>query len=175
VAALNISRVRFLIIEDNPFMRTLLKQIVRALGVTDVMDASDGAEGFKLLKEFVPDMVLLDWEMEPMGGLEFAKLVRTGEDSPNKFIPMIMITAHSDISRVVQARDAGINELMVKPVAVAPLFNRIRAVVERPRMFVESKDYFGPDRRRRADPTYTGEERRAGGKQQPALVSAPAA
>lgn len=175
MAALNISRVRFLIIEDNPFMRTLLKQVVRALGVTDIMDATDGAEGFRLLKEFVPDIVLLDWEMEPMGGLEFAQLVR-GEDSPNRFIPMIMITAHSDITRVVKARDAGVNELMVKPVAVAPLFTRIRAVIERPRMFVESQTYFGPDRRRRADPTYTGDDRRATGGKQPAMAeAAPAA
>jgi len=58
------------------------------------------------------------------------------------------------------ARDAGINEMMIKPLSVRTLFARIRAVFERPRPYIECKSYFGPDRRRKQDHLYSGDERR---------------
>ena len=159
MAGLNISKVKFLVVEDNLFMKDLLRQILRTLGVTQIMEAGDGAEGFELFKQMVPDIMLLDWQMAPMDGLELTKLVR-GKDSPNRYAPLIMITAYSEIERVTLVRDAGVNEMLVKPIAATTLFSRIRAVIERPRLFVESETYFGPDRRRRTDPRYKGEDRR---------------
>jgi DNA-binding response OmpR family regulator len=160
MAALNISRVKFLIVEDTPFMTAMLRQILRTLGVTQVEDAIDGEQGYKLLKTFEPDIVLLDWQMAPVDGLEFAKRLRTSSDSPNRYLPIIMITAHSELARVMEARDAGVNELLAKPIAALQLYTRIRKIIERPRLFVESPAYFGPDRRRRVDPTFRGIERR---------------
>jgi DNA-binding response OmpR family regulator len=62
---------------------------------------------------------------------------------------------------VVEARDAGVNEFVAKPVTARTLLDRIVATIYRPRAFVRTKDYFGPDRRRRADPDYAGPLRRA--------------
>jgi CheY-like chemotaxis protein len=160
MAGLNISRVKFLIVEDNPFMTTLLRTVLRTLGVNQVEAAPDGNLGFQLLQSFEPDIVLLDWEMAPMDGIEFTRLLRTSKQSPNRYLPIIMITAHSEMSRVLEARDAGVNELLAKPIAALKLFTRIRNIVERPRLFVDSPGYFGPDRRRRGDPEYAGPERR---------------
>ena len=171
MASLNISQIKFLVVEDNPFMMALLRQILRTLGVVQIDAAKDGAEAFERMRDFNPDIVLLDWQMAPMDGLEFAKLVRASPESPNRFIPIIMITAYSEISRVTEARDAGVNEVLAKPIAVLGLYNRIRAVIERPRLFVDSSAYFGPDRRRRVDPRYTGGERRAPPKPENALVA----
>ena len=92
--------------------------------------------------------------------VEFTRMVRTNEDSPNHFLPIIMITGHSERSRVNAARDAGVNEFLVKPVTAKGLMERLSLIVNRPRNFVKSKQYFGPDRRRRADPNFSGEERR---------------
>lgn len=174
MAGLNISKVKFLVVEDNPFMKELFRQILRTLGVTQIVEASDGAEGLLLLREMSPDIVLLDWQMEPMDGIAFAKHVRA-KDGPTPYIPIIMVTAYSEIVRVTEARDAGINELLVKPIAATSLFSRIRAVIERPRLFVEAGTYFGPDRRRRNDPNRKSEDRRKVADKSLALVGETAA
>lgn len=166
--------VKFLVVEDNPFMKDLLRQILRTLGVQQIVEASDGAEGFELFKQLNPDIVLLDWQMEPVDGLELTKLIR-GKDSNNRYVPVIMITGFSEIDRVTLARDAGVNEILVKPIAATTLFTRIRAVIERPRLFVEAENYFGPDRRRRQDPNFKKEDRRVATKRDLAFVGESAA
>ena len=160
MADLDISAVKFLIVEDNPFMRIILKQLLRALGVLEMAEAIDGAQAFSVMKTFEPDIILVDWEMQPLDGLDFVKLVRTGDDSPNEYVPMIMVTGHSEQNKVTQARDAGINEILIKPLSVRTLFARIRAVIERPRAYIETKVYFGPDRRRKQNANFPGEDRR---------------
>jgi DNA-binding response OmpR family regulator len=160
VAKIDISAVKFLIVEDNPFMRIILKQLLRALGVLEMAEAADGAQAFSVMKIFEPDIILIDWEMQPLDGLDFVKLVRVGDDSPNQYVPMIMVTGHSEQNKVTQARDAGINEMLIKPLSARTLFSRIRAVIERPRPFVETRGYFGPDRRRKQEDFYSGPERR---------------
>ena len=174
MAGLNISKVKFLVVEDNPFMKDLLRQILRTLGWMQIVEASNGAEGYELFTQMSPDIVLLDWQMEPMDGLELTKIIRAKE-SPNRYVPIIMITAFSEIARVTLARDVGVNEILVKPIAATSLFTRIRAVIERPRLFVEAETYFGPDRRRRADPNYKGEDRRVTAKRDVAFVGESAA
>ena len=144
MAKLDISNVKFLIVEDNPFMRIILKQLLRALGVLEMAEAADGALAFSSMKTFEPDIILVDWEMQPLDGLDFVKLVRTGDDSPNQYVPIIMVTGHSEQNKVTQARDAGINEMLIKPLSARTLFSRIRAVIERPRPYVETRSYFWP-------------------------------
>jgi DNA-binding NtrC family response regulator len=80
-------------------------------------------------------------------------------------IPVIMITGHSTVRRVAEARDVGVSEFLSKPVTARGVIERINRVVENPRPFVRSGDYFGPDRRRREDPHYPGPHRRARDKE----------
>jgi DNA-binding response OmpR family regulator len=98
--------------------------------------------------------------MKPMDGIAFAREVRNNAGSPNPYIPIIMVTGHTERRRIEQARDAGVTEIMAKPITAGNLFQRIGEIVERPRAFVKSLTYFGPDRRRRADPDYDGPFRR---------------
>jgi hypothetical protein len=72
-----------------------------------------------------------------------------------------MLTAHSEKSRVEVARDAGVTEFCTKPVTAAEMVRKVASVIDRPRPFVRSESYFGPDRRRHDDPNYRGPERRA--------------
>jgi DNA-binding response OmpR family regulator len=94
-------------------------------------------------------------------GVTFARWLRNDSDSPNQFVPIILLTGHADLTRIMAARDAGVNEFCTKPVTPADLMKRIALVINQPRPFVRSATYFGPDRRRREDPKYTGPERRA--------------
>jgi len=156
----NLERLNFLVVDDNTHMCTLVKGILNALGVKNVVEASDGADAFKELRHFSADIIIVDWNMEPLDGIDFTKMVRTASDSPNPFVPIIMLTGHTEMNRVLEARDSGVHEFLAKPISVKGLYSRIRSIIERPRPFIRSGPYFGPDRRRRDNPAYMGGERR---------------
>lgn len=159
MAAAYLQNVKILIVEDNPFMRTIVLRILKAFGAEQIKEAGDGAEAFKIMRLFNPDIIIVDWQMQPLDGIEFARMVRTADDSPNPFVPIIMLSGHSEQNRIMVARDAGVNEFLVKPISAKALFSRIQAVIERPRQFVRTKNYFGPDRRRK-NGNYQGKDRR---------------
>jgi len=150
--ALDLSRLCILVVDDNPHMRHIVKEILRALGVTAIREATDGADALKLMRVIPIDIVIADWDMNPLDGLEFTRLVRTSKDSPNRYVPIVMLTAHTHAFRVAQARDAGITEFLAKPISVTRLYGRLETVIRRPRVFVKTRTYFGPDRRRRQTP-----------------------
>ena len=167
VNSYNIENVSFLVVDDNKHMQNMIKAILRALGVTNVKVADDGAEGLKEMRHFPADVIICDWKMEPLDGVEFARMVRTGSDSPNPYIPIIMLTGFTEAGRVTEARDAGINEFLAKPVSPKSLYARIQEIIEKPRAFVRTAAYFGPDRRRR-QVKYAGPDRRRPEDSEPA-------
>ncbi|MFQ5617790.1 MAG: response regulator [Rhodospirillales bacterium] len=157
---LRLESVSFLIVDPNAFMRSLIKNVLHVFGAEKYIEASDGADAFKAMQNLVPDIIITEWMMDPLDGLDFTRLVRTGKDSPNPFVPVIMTTAYSEKQRVVEARDAGITEFIAKPLSAKTLMTRVTAVIEHPRPFMRSTRYFGPDRRRRRRSDYKGPERR---------------
>jgi len=156
----SLERLNLLVVDDNKHMRALVKSILHALGVRSVHEAIDGADAFKELRHFPADLIICDWNMEPLDGLDFVRLVRTGGDSPNPYVPIIMLTGHTEMNRVLEARDSGVHEFLAKPISAKKLYSRIKAIIEHERKFIKAGRYFGPDRRRRDDPNYTGEDRR---------------
>lgn len=154
-----LSQVKFLVIDDNAFARTLIRKILLQFGAQEIHDVADGPAAQDEVIDFKPDIIIVDWMMKPMDGMAFVNWLRTAKESPAPFTPVIMVSAFSHISNVVQARDAGINEFLAKPISAKSLFSRIQAVIEKPRQFVRADEYFGPDRRRRALPHRGGERR----------------
>ena len=154
--------LKILLVDDNPHMRMLLTQILRAIEVKQIYEASDGAEALQVMRAHNIDIVFTDLTMQPLDGIDFVRLLRNSPDSPNQMAPVIMVTGHSTMRRIAEARDAGVNEILAKPVTARGVLSRISEVIENPRPFVRTPDYFGPERRRRADPDYTGPMRRSG-------------
>jgi two-component system chemotaxis response regulator CheY len=152
--------LKVLVVEDNQHMRSLLRSLLNSLGVRDVHEAGNGGAALDVLREKKCDLILTDLAMQPMDGLEFARDVRTSDKSSNPFVPIIMITGHTEKHRVVAARDAGVTEFLAKPITAQSLFTRIAEIVDRPRAFVRCDTYFGPDRRRRTLENYAGPWRR---------------
>ena len=152
--------LKALVVEDNQHMRTLLRSLLNALGIAVVFEAANGEDAFVLLRDKQPDIVLSDLSMKPMDGIDFAREVRMSKSSPNPYIPIIMVTGHTERHRIEAARDAGVTEVLAKPITAANLFQRIGEIVDRPRPFVKASDYFGPDRRRHAVEGYAGPFRR---------------
>jgi two-component system chemotaxis response regulator CheY len=152
--------LKALVVEDNQHMRTLLRSLLNALGITTVYEATNGEDAFAILRERKPDMILTDLSMKPVNGIDFTRQVRNSETSPNPYIPIIMVTGHTEKHRVEAARDCGVTEILAKPITAANLFARIGEIVDRPRAFVKCADYFGPDRRRHRAEDYAGPFRR---------------
>ncbi len=153
-------RVRVLIVDDNHHMINIVKTILRGFGLNNFYEARDAAEAFDIVRSESIDLIVVDFLMDILDGTDFVRLVRTGEDSPNPFVPIIMLTAYSERSKVEAARDAGVTEFCCKPVTAKKLYRKVSSVVNNPRPFIRTPTYFGPDRRRRHNPNYRGEERR---------------
>ncbi len=166
-ACVRFDLLKILLVDDNPHMRMLLTQILRAIDIRQIYEASDGAEALQVMRAHSIDIVFTDLTMQPLDGIDFVRLLRNSPDSPNQMAPVIMITGHSTVRRVAEARDAGVNEILAKPVTARGVLSRISEVIENPRPFLRTHDYFGPERRRRADPDYTGEMRRSTDSKRP--------
>ncbi len=141
--------VRVLIVDDQDFIRSLLRHILGVLGCKQISDAADGKTAWEIMLDNPPDLLIADWEMQPMDGIELVGKVRNDANSPDRFMPIIMLTAHSERPRIIAARDSGVNEFVMKPISAKTLFSRLNAVIEHPRRFVRTGEYFGPDRRRK--------------------------
>jgi CheY-like chemotaxis protein len=156
----SLEKVRFLIVDDNVHMLNIVKTILRGFGAVHVIEAKDPNDAFYRLKHEAIDIVILDYVMGDEDGVAFLRRLRTDKESPTPYVPVIMLTAHSERKRVELARDAGATEFCAKPVTAAEMIRKVGAVIDRPRPFVRTDSYFGPDRRRYSDPHFDGEERR---------------
>jgi two-component system, chemotaxis family, chemotaxis protein CheY len=158
--ALRYDLLKILIVDDNHHMRVMLAEILRALGVRYIYEAGDGAQGVQMMRNEPVDIIMTDLSMKPMDGIDFVRLLRNSPDSPGHMCPVIMITGHSTHQRVQEARNAGVNEFLAKPLTARGVIERLNQVIDHPRAFVRAPGYFGPDRRRRADPRFKGPWRR---------------
>ena len=122
-----------LIVEDDPDMQFLLKSMVREFGVQSIETAHDGSIALSVMQSTPIDLVLCDIRMQPMDGLEFVKAVRGGHRGVEQSVPIILLTAHSDMERVTEAGVVGVDGFVTKPVSADKLHKRLLSVVTKPR------------------------------------------
>lgn len=149
-----------LLVEDNAFMMGLVDRVLRHLGLERIHRARDGEEAIRFLRAIKNrperagtsgvDMIISDLVMSPINGLLLLQWVRTSKDSPNRFMPFVMLSGAADKEYVEASRHLGASEFLAKPFSVTTVYDHLRELIERPRPFILSKDYFGPDRRRQA-------------------------
>lgn len=168
------SDVRFdalsvMIVDDNPQMRALLSALLRAIGILRIREVRDGALALQEMRSAPADIIITDYAMEPMNGIEFTRMARTASDNANPMAAIIMLTGHAERARVEEARDAGVTEFLAKPVTAKSLFDKLASVIDNPRMFIRTRAYVGPDRRRRRSSEYQGPFRRAGDVRQDSI------
>ena len=156
----SLAKLNIMIVDDNKHMRMLLETVLKAFGCVKFVHAESAEHAIELLPRHLPDIIISDIEMAGMGGIEMTKRIRAGKAGKNPLVPIIMVSGYSNIEQVNKARSAGINEFLVKPINTKGVFSRLVAVIEKPRPFVRTKSYFGPDRRRGSKAGYTGTERR---------------
>jgi CheY-like chemotaxis protein len=157
-----------IIVDDSPRFRRFVAGMLNEFGFRNVHEFSSTDQAFEFLTNRHVDLVMSDLGMEPMDGFAFADRIRHGGAIINRMVPILLMTGHASRQNVQKAVMAGIDEIAVKPMSSNYLAERLLTVFGRPRVYVKTgSGYFGPDRRRRNDPTYRGPERRSG---QPAEI-----
>ncbi len=117
-----------LIVDDYTTMLRIIKNLLKQLGFNNIDEATDGAMALEKVKSKEYGLIISDWNMEPMSGYEFLKQVR-GSDAPYRTVPFIMVTAESKTENVVAAKQAGVNNYIVKPFNAETLKTKISTVL----------------------------------------------
>ena len=162
MSSYNLEVLNVLVVDDDRYMHLIIKAILSAMRIKNIRYCENASDAFVEMQQSMPDIVITDWKMEPLNGLDFVRQIRKGQDSPNPYVPTILLTGYTELHRVTEARDAGVTEILAKPVSIEKLHSRIVNIIEKPRSFIKTDDYFGPDRRRGgAAKNYTGPWRRS--------------
>jgi two-component system, chemotaxis family, chemotaxis protein CheY len=141
---------KVLVVDDELYMRKVVRTLLMSIGVRTIYEAPDGPSGLEHIRSMAPDVVILDWEMPGLDGAGFVRMVRSPDTFPFPDIPIIMLTGHGERRRVIEAVQIGVNEFLLKPVSSKALQDRLVSVLAKPRALVKSGDYYGPAPRKMA-------------------------
>ncbi|MEI7804999.1 MAG: response regulator [Hyphomicrobiales bacterium] len=139
-----LASIKVLVVDDEHYMRKVIRTLLMSIGVRSIHEAPDGLAGLEAIRNLAPDIVILDWEMPGLDGPAFVRMVRSPETFQFPDVPIIMLTGHGERSRVVEAVRIGVNEFLLKPVSSKGLQDRIVSVLAKPRPVVQSGSYYGP-------------------------------
>jgi two-component system, chemotaxis family, chemotaxis protein CheY len=140
--------LKVLVVDDEAAMRKVTRSLLQVIGVKTIYEACDGRSGLEAICRWAPDVVILDWSMPSPNGPEFVRQVRSPRTFPFPATPIIMLTAHGERSRVVEAVKLGVNEFLLKPVSSTALLARMVSILANPRQMVRKGDYYVPEPRR---------------------------
>ncbi len=135
---------RVLVVDDDYYMRKVIRSLLQANGIRTYYDAQDGVSGLESIITLNPDVVILDWDMPDINGPEFMRIIRSPLTFPVPAIPIIMLTGQVERETVIEAVRLGVNEFLCKPISAKTIFERIVAIRVKPREMVRIGDYYGP-------------------------------
>jgi two-component system chemotaxis response regulator CheY len=143
------ANAKVLVVDDESYMRKVVRTLLMSIGVRKIYEAANGVAGLELIRTMSPDVVIVDWQMPGLDGRDFVRTVRSPETFPYPDIPIIMLTGHSERSRVLEAIESGVHEFLLKPVSSKALADRLQAVLHNPRKLVRRRDgLYGPEPRK---------------------------
>lgn len=158
-----------LVADENASSRTILTSALNEIGFGYVRSASNGAMAMMHLTQSIDtplnsstppvDLIISEWDMDPVGGLMLAQWLRNNIHSPNRLMPMAIISGNLDAEKVEQARAAGVNSVMAKPFTLDKLKAHLEGLLKSNPVFVKNSTYFGPNRRRRHGDVVLSERR----------------
>src|ERR1700733_3385058 len=143
-----IQSLAVLVVDDNQYMRKMIRALLVNCGVKDIYEANDGIAALDAIRSVAPDVVILDWEMPLLSGAELVRIVRSPGVFPMPDVPIIMLSGHGERWRVVEAGRLGVNDYLIKPVSAKALYDRLVSIVMQPRPVVQLGDYYGPEPRK---------------------------
>jgi CheY-like chemotaxis protein len=153
------SRCSILLVEDDINIRNAFENLLRSFKFGQIETASNGEDAIEYLKVMKqdyhpgPDLIISNLVMSPIDGLLLLRWIRGSKDCPNRMVPFLMISGATSRDDVNSSRDLGANEFIARPFSPTSVYEQILKIIDYPRQFVTSHDYFGPDRRRSINET----------------------
>ncbi len=160
----DLSHMSVLVVGSNVDIRKIICSILTNLKIIRLREAATVSSAYAVLREVPPDLIIVDYDTQPSNGIDFVRWVRNGKDSPHPKVPIILVSGRTDVEAVRMARDVGIDEFIALPFSFNLLLQRIQAIANSLRPFVSSRNFVGPDRRRRDRPTKGKDRRQQDGK-----------
>lgn len=168
-SAYSLRNFNVLLVEDYDFILGIIVAMLKVFGVGDVTTCRNAQEAINILTINMTqvrngsarpiDIVLTDWMMPDGPGKDLVAWIRNHKNDLIRFMPVIMISTFASEKAVMEARDSGVNEILVKPVSAEKVATRILSIIDHPRPYVKAPSFFGPDRRRRERPWKATERR----------------
>ncbi len=159
----NLENAKVLLVHPNSYGMDILAQIFSGFGVRNATRCSDAEEAMAVIKKQDLDLIVCEAQMEGMDGYDLIHWLRHSKLDPNCFTAAIIITGHTQMSKVQKARDCGANFIVAKPLTPKVMIDRVVWVARENRPFIDCEAYLGPDRRFHSiGPPPNSEGRRAG-------------
>jgi len=149
--SVDFSRSTILLVDDNDFFSKLIEVMLRALEVRTIITVNTADSAFEHTKKRHIDCMITDWSIDTLDGLALTKRIRTHKETLRPDMPIIVCSAHTELERVIAARDAGVTEFLAKPISAAHLYDKLAHALFSERLFISEGAYVGPDRRRRKE------------------------
>ncbi len=144
-----LAEVKVMIIDPDARLTEVIYRVLKGFGFQKVMAVRSGKRAISLMERETIDLLICEWDMEEMSGLEVIEAIRSNKTPCPRDLPIIMLTGQSEQHHVLSARDTGVTEYLIKPFTAKTLSHRLIQVIDNPRLFVQSGRFIGPDRRRR--------------------------
>lgn len=144
---INLRDLVILIADSNSYFSMIVHGILRSFGANKVLEVKNSMSAIHALNARKIDILLCDARLPPHGGLSLTRAIRRKTDNENRVMPILVMTGDTRETTIKQARDAGANMVIAKPMSPANLYDRLAWIALTPRQFVDTPTYFGPDRR----------------------------
>jgi DNA-binding NtrC family response regulator len=146
----HVSELSVLLIDPQRHMRQVLAPILRQAGIRQISAADSVREGAAALPARKPDLIFIDYDPAPTDAMDFVQYARIPGRGWNHQVPLVLLALQPDVTMICAARDAGVNDILAKPLTTATVIDRLRRTLLNPRNFVDDPTFRGPERRRRA-------------------------
>lgn len=137
-----------LIVDESLYMRKLTRMMLMNIGAKTIYEAADGVAALDVIRAANPDVAIIDWDLPVLSGPQVIRIVRSPEVFPKPHLPIIMLTADADRSRVGAAMRLGVHEFLLKPTSPQALRDRLLSIVVNPRPMVQIGKFYVPEPRR---------------------------
>jgi two-component system chemotaxis response regulator CheY len=163
-STVNLRDLVILVADPNSYLRRVVHGILRGFGANKVLEVEQALGLFQVLSGQKIDILLCDTRLPPHGGLNLVRTIRRNPDNPNRTVPILLMSGDTNETTVKSARDAGANMVVAKPLSPSSLYDRLSWIAFNPRPFIDTANYFGPDRRFKIEGYPGGVGRRKGDK-----------
>jgi two-component system chemotaxis response regulator CheY len=159
---INLRDLVILVADPSPYLCMVIHGMLRGFGANKVLEVKNSFDLLQTLSGQKIDILLCDGALPPHGGLSLTRTIRRNVNNENRTIPILVMTSDTREATIKNARDAGANMVVAKPLSPASLYDRLAWIAFKPRQFIDTATYFGPDRRFKIEGYPNGIGRRKG-------------